>query len=174
MFCSHEKQLMDIIQQLVKNNSHLTIIIDKLLPIEQRAKLHSLFTFEFLNYKFTSTMDAVLTVPSGTPVSGFNAAGDAKGNNLGDSAYKAGSCVYAVIVGPSGNPPGFTVAPGAREEAFIVTETGPTGTASDGIITFDAQDVNGNPIPQSKGTLTFTVAPLVATQNLFNFDQTSH
>lgn len=160
-----EKRQLSIIEKLVD-------IVFRLIP-NRESKLHSIFTFEFLNYKLTSTMDAVLSVPSGTPVTGFNAAGDAKGNDLGDSRYLAGSCLYAVIPGPSGNPPGFSVAPGAREEAFVVTETAP-GADSDGIITFDAKDSAGNVIPQSRGTLKFTPILAVVTQNLFNFDQTSH
>jgi hypothetical protein len=161
-----ERKELGIIEMLVG-------IVDRLTPRQHKHKVISLFTFQFLNYKFTSTMDAVLSVPSGTPVTGFNAAGDAKGNDLGDSRYLAGSCVYAVIGGPSGNPPGFTVAPGSREEAFVVTETTP-GSASDGIIIFNAKDSAGNVIPQSQGILTFTAAPAVVTQNLFTFDQTSH
>lgn len=162
---NQEKKELSIIEKLVD--------IVELLIRNHEAPLHSIFTFEFLNYKFTSTMDAVLSVPSGTPVTGFNAAGDAKGNNLGDSRYQAGSCVYAVITGPSGKTPGFTVKPGAREEAFVVTETAP-GSASDGIITFNAKDSAGNAIPQSQGTLTFTAPVAAVTQNIFTFDQTSH
>lgn len=167
-----EKQELHIIEKELH-------IIDKLIDLVDRLtqnpdnKIRSIFTFEFLNYKITSNMNAVLSVPSGTPVTGFNAAGDAKGNDLGDSRYQAGSCLYAVIAGPSGNPPGFTVAPGAREEAFVVTETTP-GSASDGIITFNAKDNLGNVIPQSQGTLNFTAAVAIVTQNLFSFDQTSH
>lgn len=152
-------------------------IVDRLLPKEDHCcrtqKIHSGFAFQFFNYKFKSMSNAVLTVPTGTPVTGSNAPVDAKGNVLPDAAYKVGSCVYKVIPGPSGNPPGFSVAPGAREEAFVVTETAP-GSASDGIITFDAQDVNGNQLPQSQGTLTFTATPAVAVGSQFTFDQTSH
>ena len=114
-----------------------------------------------------------LTVPSGTPVDGFNNPADAKGNDLPITAYKSGSCKYGVITGPSGNPPGFTVAPGATEEEFVVTETTPN-TASDGIITFDAQDVDGNDLAQSQGLLIFTEAPALAVGSNFNFNQTSH
>lgn len=137
----------------------------------------SRFTFLINNFKF-SAMNSILSVPSGTPVSGYNAPLDANNNQLPDSAYKAGSCVYGVIAGPSGNLPGFTVAPGATEEQFVVTETTP-GSASDGIITFDAQDVNGNQLPQSQGTLAFTVVPppppvvAVGSQFVFNTSSTS-
>jgi len=118
-------------------------------------------------------MNSTLTVPSGTPVDGFNAPLDAKKNVLKDSAYKPGSCKYGVIPGPSGNPPGFTVAPGATEEDFTVTEN-TAGAASDGIITFDAQDAEGNQLPQSQGTLIFTAVTPVAVESEFNFNQTSH
>lgn len=123
-------------------------------------------------------MNATLSVPSGTAVSGYNAPLDANNNQLPDTAYKAGSCKYGVIAGPSGNAPGFSIAPGATEEQFVVTETTP-GTASDGIITFDAQDINGNQLPQSQGTLVFTVTPppppavAVASQFVFNTTSTS-
>lgn len=117
--------------------------------------------------------NAVLTVPSGTPVSGFNSPLDAKGNVLKDSAFKVGSCKYGVIKGPSGNDPGFSVAPGATEEQFEVTENA-EGAASDGIITFDAQDVDGTDLPQSQGTLVFTAVAPKAVESQFNFDQTTH
>lgn len=135
----------------------------------------NLFNFVIKNYKISFMSNATLTVPSGTPVTGFNAPldGSTPPVVLPDSAYKAGSCKYGVIAGPSGNPPGFTVAPGPVEEDFIVTETTP-GAASDGIITFDAQDINGNQLPQSQGTLVFTAAvtpPPVAVASQFNFDQ---
>ena len=165
-------QDLKIIQELIDLNKLSLKIIDRLLtpPIDHRKNL---FTFQFLNYKSSAMSNAILSVPTGTPVTGFNSPVDVKDNVLPDSAYKVGSCVYAVIAGPSGNPPGFTVAPGAKEEAFVVTETTP-GTASDGIITFDAQDVNGTPLPQSQGTLSFTATPALAVGSAFNFDQTTH
>lgn len=138
-----------------------------------KSKEGSLFTFEFSNNKFSSMSNATLKVPSGTKVTGFNTA-LLKGVAQPDAAYKSGSCKYGVIPGPSGNPPGFSVAPGAREQAFIVTENTP-GAASDGIITFDALDANGDVVPQSQGTLIFTAAAgtgVVADESQFNFDQT--
>lgn len=168
-----EKEELSIIEKVVENERLLIHLVDRLTHKEPENKKVSIFTFKFLNYKISSMSNAVLTVPTGTPVTGFNSPADIKGNNLPDSAYKVGSCVYGVIVGPSGNAPGFTVAPGAREEAFVVTETAP-GSASDGIITFDAQDVNGTQLPKSQGTLSFTATPAVAVGSNFNFDQTSH
>lgn len=151
---------------------------------EIRRKIHrhhpriaheSEFTFFINKIKF-SAMNAQASVPSGTPVTGQNVPLGADKSQLPDSAYKTGSCKYGVIPGPSGNQPGFTVAPGATEEQFVVTETN-VGTASDGIITFDAQDVNGNQLPQSQGTLSFTVVPPppppVAVESQFVFNTTT-
>jgi hypothetical protein len=173
---SREKEQLEIIQELVKNNSHLIGIVYKLLLKEPAAPpLRSIFTFQFLTYKISSMSNASLTVPSGTKVTGFNSPVDASTPPvvLPDTAYKTGSCKYGVIEGPSGNAPGFTVAPGPVEEDFIVTET-VAGAGSDGIITFDAQDVNGNQLPQSQGTLIFTpvvTPPPAAVASQFNFDQ---
>lgn len=173
----HEMSDREIIGSLLESNISLMGVVTDLLsriphPHHEYHK-KSKFTFQFLNYKFSSMSNAVLTVPTGTPVTGFNTPVDVKGNILPDAAYKVGSCVYGVITGPSGNPPGFTVAPGAKEEAFVVTETAP-GSANDGIITFDAQDVNGVQLPQSQGTLSFTATAAVAVGSAFNFDQTTH
>lgn len=117
-----------------------------------------------------------LTVPSGTPVSGFNAPLDSAGNVLPNSAYKPGSCKYTVVPGPSGNPPGFTVSTPSDEEDFVVTELVP-GAASDGQINFDAQDVDGNPVPTSSGILIFMSTtppppppPPVAVASKFTFN----
>ena len=154
-----EREIRDVKEKMYHHHRHHTI--------------NSLFTFTFLNNKISFMSNASLTVPTGTPVTGKNTPLDAKNNALPLSAYKVGSCTYGVIPGPSGNPPGFTVAAGAVEEDFVVTETSP-GNASDGIITFDAQDVNGNQLPQSQGTLIFTAIPAVAVGSAFAFDQTSH
>lgn len=117
-----------------------------------------------------------LTVPSGTPVSGFNAPLDAANNVLPNSAYKAGSCKYSVVPGPSGNPPGFSISTPADEEDFVVTENAP-GSASDGQINFDSEDAEGNPVPTSSGILIFTSTtppppppPPVAVASQFNFN----
>lgn len=120
---------------------------------------------------------AALTVPSGTQVSGFNAPLDAGDNVLPNSAYKAGSCKYTVVPGPSGNAPGFSVSTPSDEEDFVVTEDTP-GSASDGQINFDAQDVNGNQLPTASGVLIFTATttppppppPAVAVASQFNFN----
>ncbi len=117
-----------------------------------------------------------LTVPSGTPISGFNAPLDSGNNVLPNSAYKTGSCKYTVVPGPSGNAPGFTVSSPSDEEDFVVTELVP-GAASDGQINFDAQDVNGNQLPTASGILIFTATnnpppppPAVAVASQFNFN----
>jgi hypothetical protein len=166
-----------IIDELVKQNGKLLNLLEKEAHHRHRhLEKRSIFTFQFSNYKISFMSNASLTVPSGTSVTGFNAPldGSTPPVVLPDTAYKAGSCKYGVIAGPSGNPPGFTVAPGPAEEDFVVTENVP-GAASDGIITFDAQDVNGNQLPQSQGTLIFTATTgggtPVAVASQFNFDQ---
>lgn len=148
-------------------------LVDRLPKLAHEHKIRSIFTFQFLNYKFSSMSNAILTVPTGTPVTGFNAAADVKGNALPDSAYLSGSCKYSILPNTDGSPSGATVAVGAREEAFVATEVTP-GAASTTIIAFDAQDINGVQLPQSTGTLIFTAAPAVAVGSNFNFDQTSH
>jgi hypothetical protein len=138
----------------------------------------SRFTFIFNTLKFSAMETPQLTVPSGTPVSGFNAPLDSGTNVLPNSAYKTGSCKYTVVPGPSGKDPGFTVSAPSDEEDFVVTENTP-GADSDGQINFDAQDVNGNQLPTSSGILTFkgTQAPPppppppVAVASQFNFNQ---
>lgn len=137
----------------------------------------SRFTFIINTLKFSAMNAPTLTVPSGTPVSGFNAPLDSGDNVLPNSAYKSGSCKYTVVPGPSGNPPGFTVSTPSDEEDFVVTENTP-GSASDGQINFDAEDVNGNPIPTSSGILIFTAPvtppppppPPVAVASKFTFN----
>jgi hypothetical protein len=163
---------LQIISRLVKQNGELINLLER-----HDRRLKSQFTFKFSNYKFSSMSNASLTVPSGTPVTGFNAPldGSTPPVVLPDSAYKTGSCKYTVVPGPSGNPPGFTAAPGPVEEDFVVTENVP-GAGSDGQINFDAQDVNGNQLPTSSGILAFTPSttpppPAVAVASQFNFDQ---
>lgn len=137
----------------------------------------SRFTFLINNFKFSAMNAPNLTVPSGTPVSGFNKPLDSGNNVLPDSAFKAGSCKYSVVPGPSGAAPGFTVAATDDEEDFAVTELVP-GAASDGQINFDAQDVNGNQLPTASGILIFTATttppppppPAVAVASQFNFN----
>jgi hypothetical protein len=113
-------------------------------------------------------------VPTGTPVTGEAAPVDAKGNVLADTAFKAGSCKWSVAPNADGTPnTAFTIAPGAVEEDFVVTETTP-GQASSGTINFDAQDINGNQLPTQTASLAFTAAPAVAVGSQITFDQTSH
>jgi hypothetical protein len=162
---------LSIISRLVKQNGELINLLER----HDHPRKRSIFTFTFSNYKISSMSNATLTVPSGTPVTGFNAPldGSTPPVVLPDSAYKTGSCKYTVVAGPSGNTPSFTVAPGPVEEDFIVTENVP-GAASDGQINFDAQDVNGNQLPTSNGILVFTATtttPAVAKGSQFNFDQ---
>ena len=109
-----------------------------------------------------------LSVPTGTPVTGSASPVDAKGNVLPNSAFKTGSCKFS-----TSDATQFTVAPGATEEQFVVTETTP-GSASTGNILFDAQDVNGNQLPQASASLAFTAVAAVAVGSVINFDQTSH
>lgn len=109
-----------------------------------------------------------LTVPTGTPVTGSAQPLDAKGNVLPNAAFKAGSCKFSVSAGA-----GFSVAPGATEEQFVITETA-AGSASTGELLFDAQDVNGNQLPQSSASISFTAIPAVAVSSQIVFDQTSH
>lgn len=164
-----------LVQVLRGLEKELAAIIEKIDRHHPRAFVHkSRFSF-FVNNKFKfSAMKASLTVPSGTPVSGFNNPVDVKGNDLPDSFYKPGTCVYGVIpVDGDVNPVGFSIAPGATEEDFVVTETVP-GSASQGIITFDAQDADGNALPQSQGTLVFTAVAPKAVDSRFTFNQETH
>lgn len=138
---------------------------------------NSRFTFIINNFKISAMNAPNLTVPSGTPVSGFNKPLDSGKNVLPDSAYLAGSCKYSVVPGPSGAAPGFTVAATDDEEDFAVTEL-VAGAASDGQINFDAQDVSGNQLPTASGILIFTATttppppppPPVAVESQFNFN----
>lgn len=114
-----------------------------------------------------------LTVPTGTPVTGSCSPLDAKGNVLKNTAFKAGSCKWSVAPIIDGNPAGFTVATGDIEEDFVITEIS-LGAASSGVLLFDAQDVNGNQLPQASATITFTEVAAVAVGSQINFDQTSH
>lgn len=150
------------------------LILDQIFHHHRHHAVQSRFTFLINNFKFSSMSNSQITVPSGTPVNGFNSPLDAKDNVLKDTAYLAGSCKYGVIPGPSGNAPGFTLTAGATEEDFgDVVETVP-GAASDGIITFDAKDINGKDLAQSQGTLIFTAVVPLAVGSQFNFNQTSH
>jgi hypothetical protein len=139
-----------------------------------RKAVRSKFIFN-VKHKFSEMSTPNLSVPSGTPVSGLNQPVDVNNNVLPDSAYLTGSCKYTVVAGPSGNPPGFTVAPGATEEDFVVTENVP-GAASDGQINFDAQSAAGIQLPTSSGILVFTAStttpPPVGTAvgSLFTFN----
>lgn len=170
---------MDIIEELDAAGREWNRLLQKLqYHHPNHPRLHKpRFTFFINNLNFTAMSQPTLTVPSGTPVSGFNKPLDSGGNVLPDSAYKTGSCKYTVVPGPSGNPPGFTVAPTDDEEDFAVTELVP-GAASDGQINFDAQDVNGNQLPTSSGILAFTAVapppppppPPVAVASQFNFN----
>lgn len=119
-------------------------------------------------------MNATLKVPSGTPVNGFNVPVDVKGNEFDVKFYKAGTCVYGVKnVDGDTDPVGFTVAAGDTEEDFTVTELVP-GAASRGVITFDAQDADGNALAQSTGTLEFVATPAKAVGSDFVFNQNTH
>jgi hypothetical protein len=138
----------------------------------------SQISFLINTFKFSSMSTPNLSVPSGTAVGGISEPLDASTPPvvLPNSAFKTGSCKWSVVPGPSGNAPGFSVAPSAVEEDFSISEDAP-GSASDGQINFDAQDVNGNQLPTSSAILSFTAtappppppAPVaVASQIVFN------
>lgn len=108
-----------------------------------------------------------LKVPSQTPVSGSAWPLDAKGNRLKVSAFKAGSVKFST---PDSS---FTVKIGATEEDFEIVETNP-GTASSGTLLLDAQDKDGNDLPQSSAVIEFTEDEPVAVASEIAFDQASH
>lgn len=126
----------------------------------------SRFNFFIHNLKISFTMGN-LKVPSGTPVSGTGSPLDAKGNKLKVSAFKPGSVKFSTA------DSAFTIGAGATEEDFTIVETTP-GAASLGTLLLDAQDKDGNQLPQSSAVIEFTAVEPVAVASQIDFDQTSH
>lgn len=125
------------------------------------------------NLKF-SAMKSSIKLPTGTPLTGHCSPLDAKGNVLPPSGYKVGSVKYSVANNAGGSPnANYTVAAGATEEDFVVTEVNP-GTGGTGTLNQDSQDVNGNPLPTATLDFEFDVVPAVAVDSKIIPDQTSH
>lgn len=117
---------------------------------------------------------AKIKLNTGTPFTGHGSPVDAKGNVLPDSAYKPGSVKWGIANNADGTPnTGYSVAAGSTEEEFAVTE-GQPGTGGTGTLTLDAQDVNGNQLPQSTLDFEFDEVAAVAVGSVIVPDQTSH
>lgn len=140
-------------------------------PHENR--MTSRITIVLHNLKFSS-MKSSIKLPTGTPLTGHCSPLDVKGNVLPPSAYKTGSVKYSIAPNADGTPnANYTVAAGATEEDFVVTEVNP-GNGGTGSLLQDSQDVDGNALPQAVLDFEFDVVPAKAVDSVIVPDQASH